>query len=197
MYNPYDWYWLKQDGTVYSSARQRTYAQSNTDYKTWLGVNSMPTPYPKDASGNESDAEMSDVLSPYGIRFSPESAADAKTRIKSQVDTDAETERLKYITPGVGQAMTYTQKADEATRYLVSSVIDPKPADYPLLNAEVGITAADIPGVAAVVNAAFQQWQLIGAAIEATRLGTKAAIDAAVDVGAAQTLYDAIEWPHP
>ena len=43
----------------------------------------------------------------------------------------------------------------------------------PLLNAEVGISGATISEVAAVVTPVFQQWQIIGAAIEAVRLGTK------------------------
>jgi hypothetical protein len=122
-----------------------------------------------------------------------ETLAQIKERLRQQVDGAAETERLKYITPGVGQSMTYQQKAAEASRYLGAT--DPDEADYPLLNAEVGITAADIAGVAAVVDAAFKQWQVIGSAIEAVRLGAKAQITAAADADAANAIYAAIAWP--
>ncbi|MBB3608682.1 hypothetical protein [Rhizobium sp. BK602] len=122
-----------------------------------------------------------------------ETLAQLKDRLRSLVDAEAEAERLKYITPGVGQSMTYQQKAAEASRYLAAT--DPDAADYPLLSAEVGITAEDIAGVAAIVDAAFRQWQAIGSAIEAVRLGAKAQITAAADADAANVAYAAISWP--
>lgn len=116
-----------------------------------------------------------------------------KTTIKASIDHNAEACRLKYITPGAGQAMTYQQKSDEAARYLVAT--SPSAADYPLLSAEVGVTAEDIAGVAAVVDAAFRQWQSIGSAIEAVRLRSKRDIDLAPDADAARAVFDAIVWP--
>lgn len=118
-----------------------------------------------------------------------------KTSLKTSIDEAAETERLKYITPGAGQALTYMQKSDEARRYL--SEDNPDAANYPLLSAEVGITADDMTGVANIVASAFTQWQQIGAAIEATRLGAKASIDASSNVENAQKIFDAISWPSP
>lgn len=79
-----------------------------------------------------------------------------KAGYKAAIDADAGVQRLRYITPGGGQALTYMQKADEAKRYL--STTKPVAGDYPLLAAEVGITAENIAGVAAVVAAAFSQW---------------------------------------
>ncbi|CDN52546.1 Hypothetical protein RG1141_CH01810 [Neorhizobium galegae bv. officinalis bv. officinalis str. HAMBI 1141] len=118
-----------------------------------------------------------------------------KVRLKAIVDADAEIERLKYITAGAGQAMTYQQKADEAREYLEED--QPDAADYPLLTAEIGITGATIADVANVIIASFQQWQVIGGAIEAARLGTKAAIDAAETVDDAEAAANAIFWPAP
>jgi len=46
-----------------------------------------------------------------------------------------------------------------------------EPSAYPRLSEEFGITAATLEEVAAAVNGAYQQWQIIGAAIEAVRLG--------------------------
>jgi len=115
-----------------------------------------------------------------------------KESLKSRIDVGAESERLKYITPGAGQAMTYQQKADEAARYLSAS--SPKGSDYPLLSAEIGITAVDIATVAQVIAAAFAQWQTIGGAIEATRLAAKKAIDAAATIDAANAAAN-VTWP--
>ncbi len=118
-----------------------------------------------------------------------------KTTLKASIDRDAEACRLKYITPGAGQAMTYQQKSDEAARYLAAT--SPSDADYPLLSGEVGVTAEDIAGVAAVIDAAFRQWQSIGSAIEAVRLRAKRDIDLAPDADAARAVFDTIAWPAP
>ncbi|WP_172745816.1 hypothetical protein [Neorhizobium sp. T7_12] len=95
---------------------------------------------------------------------------------------------------GSGPAMTYIQKADEAAHYLAAA--DPVVSDYPLLSAEIGITAPTIGEVAGIVHTAFTQWQQIGAAIEASRLGTKTTIDAQHTVEAAQAIADAVTWPN-
>ncbi len=128
------------------------------------------------------------------VPYDPPSAplSDIKTALKAQVDAAAERERTRYITPGSGQAMTYQAKADEARRLAA----DPSPdaADYPLLSAEVGITAPDLASVGAVVLAAYQAWQGIGAAIEGARLGTKQAIDLAEDEAAARAAAEVV-WP--
>lgn len=116
-----------------------------------------------------------------------------KAGLKARIDADAEAERLKYITAGAGQALTYMQKSDEARRYLAEET--PTESDYPLLVAEVGITAENIHGVALVVSGAYAQWQQIGAAIEGSRLGAKAAIDNASNAADAQNAFDTIVWP--
>lgn len=118
-----------------------------------------------------------------------------KADLKAVVDSAAETERLKYITPGHGQAMTYQQKVTEAQAYKAAT--NPQASDYPILSSEVGITAETIGGVADVVLAAFAQWQQIGAMIESIRLGAKRDIDAAEDEATARAIVEAIEWPQP
>ncbi|NTF87483.1 hypothetical protein G6L46_10140 [Agrobacterium rhizogenes] len=150
------------------------------------------------ASCVECDDEVAPGWAYDGADFSPEAEVPIdlevlKASLKVAVDVAAEAERLKYITPGVGQSMTYQQKATEASRYLAAT--DPDAADYPLLNAEVGITAADIAGVATVVDAAFKQWQAIGSAIEAVRLGAKVQIASSADADEANAVYVAIAWP--
>ena len=130
---------------------------------------------------------------PAWADLSPAGLLPLKAALRAGVDKAAETARLKYITAGAGQAMTYAQKADQALRYLAAN--EPDEADYPLLAAEVGITAADIGAVAEIVSTAYQNWQLLGAAIEAARLGTKKAIDEATTEEAARTAAAAAIWP--
>lgn len=120
--------------------------------------------------------------------------AAAKRMLADRIDAAAEAERLRYITGGAGQAMTYQRKADEARACLTAT--DPMPADYPMLAAEIGITAEDLTGVAQIVNAAYEAWLAVGSQIEAERLGTKAAIDAATTVEEASAAAEAVVWPN-
>jgi hypothetical protein len=71
LYNPNDWYWIKADGGIYSSGQQKTMtaeqAAQNQQYQTWLASGGIPTPYPEDAEGQESEAELAAVLRPFGL----------------------------------------------------------------------------------------------------------------------------------
>ena len=116
--------------------------------------------------------------------------ATVKATARVRIDEAAERARLKYITPGAGQAMTYQQKAAEASAFMADG--DPQPERYPLLAAEIGITASTLAGVALVVSQANAQWAIIGAGIEAARLGAKAAVDAAIDAAAVHAAADVI-----
>lgn len=116
-----------------------------------------------------------------------------KLTLKLQIDQSAETERLKYITPGTGQAMTYQQKVAEAQAY--KSTTNPNLENYPILASEVGITAPTLSEVADTVLTAYRHWQQIGAMIEAIRLGAKRDIDAAENEAAAHTVVDSVVWP--
>lgn len=190
---PENWYWQSDDGRVYSSAIQSVVPKTYNAFKDWLADGNQPTRWPVDDNGEQTDAELSKVLKPYGLLIG--TVADIKSALKEEVDRAAEAERLKFITPGAGQAMTYQQKVDEARAFKAAS--NPKPADYPVLSSEVGITATTLNEVADIVLAAFAQWQQVGAAIESIRLGSKRGIDAAANEAAARAIVDAIEWPQP
>lgn len=129
-----------------------------------------------------------------------------KEKLKASVDAAAENERLKYITAGVGQSMTYTEKFNQAVDYskkYAAHANDPKntpepnEADYLLLKAGLGIDGKTLIEVAETVTYAYAIWQKIGAAIEATRLESKAAIENAKTAEEAQAVFDTIKWPPP
>lgn len=135
------------------------------------------------------------VAPPEPEPMSPAQLEAFKQALKTFIDAAAEAERLKYITPGSGQAMTYARKVEEAK--MADAEANPIAADYPLLAASLGIDGATIADVANLVLAMDEAWTLIGAAIEAARLSTKAAIDGAANEAAAQAAADAVEWPSP
>jgi hypothetical protein len=140
-----------------------------------------------EALGDPADAGLQPEAPPVALDV-------IKAGLRAKIDAQAEAERLRYVTPGAGQAMTYQAKADEARR--IADDPDPDPAAYPLLAAEIGITAGDLAGVGAVVRANHAAWLTVGAAIEAVRLGTKAAVTAADDEAAAIEAATAT-WPSP
>lgn len=151
------------------------------------------------------DAKAAEIESLLGQnKWSTEALDAIKSNLKLLVDTAAETERLKYITAGVGQSMTYTEKFNQAVDYskkYAAHANDPKnepepnEADYLLLKAGLGIDGKTLIEVAETVTYAYAIWQQIGAAIEATRLETKAAIENAKTADDAQAVFASIKWP--
>lgn len=88
-----------------------------------------------------------------------------------RIDADAERQRLKYITPGHGQAMVYSEKAAEAVRFAADT--SPTLGNYPLLMAEVGLTADTIEDVVQTILNRRNLWLWIAAKIERARLQAK------------------------
>lgn len=119
--------------------------------------------------------------------------ADLKERRKSEIDRDAEVERLKYITAGAGQALTYQRKVEEARAAVAED--EPSPEAYPLLAASIGIDGEDVASVASTVIAMDAAWLQIGAAIETVRLSAKREIDSAEDEAAVLAVL--VRWPQP
>jgi len=205
MYNPQNWYWLAEDGRIYSSAKQALIKDTNEDFIAWTKAGHRPTPWPKDRDGEETDAALAEVLAPYGLRLFAPTFDEIKVDLKTKVDSAAEFERLKYITNGVGQSMTYQEKVNQAASYsgaYTAHLADPdnnsKPNDdeYLLLQASLGIDGDTVLEVAETVTHAYAIWQKIGAAIEATRLESKAAIENAKTAEEAQAVFAAIKWPN-
>lgn len=108
--------------------------------------------------------------------------------MRAQVDAEAEAFRLRFITPGAGQAITYLRKEQEAAAYLA----DPG-ATVPILAAEaaaIGMTVADL---AQEVADASAQWLAIGTAIEARRRAAKKAIADATTIAEIHTAAT-VDW---
>lgn len=193
MFNPFDWYWRDDDGRIYSSKRRTVVSKNDKEFEAFLAGNGFVTRWPTDANGRQTDAALAEVLAPYGLAVGLPTLDQVKDELRAKIDAAAEVERLKYITPGVGQAMTYQRKADEASRFLAAS--NPKADDFPLLSAEIGVTAETLHGVAEAVSSAFNQWLFIGGQIETVRLKAKAAVEAAETEEAAHAIARNIAWP--
>ena len=106
-----------------------------------------------------------------------EALAEAKAQARAEITTRISAARSAMITTLPGQQMIYLAKEAEAARY----ISDPAPdlATYPLLAAEIGITAPDAWQLAQIWLGMADLWRQAAAQLEALRLGTAAAVEAA------------------
>lgn len=127
--------------------------------------------------------------------------AQVKADLSRRVDADAEKFRLNYITPGVGQQMTYQEKFAQATAVqsmgqLAANELtkDQRDAQFPTLSASVGIEAATLWDCCLLVIGRYAAFATLSHAIERTRLQAKKDIADSTTIDAARTIYGSIAW---
>ena len=115
--------------------------------------------------------------------------ARVKARALSRINEVSGSMRAQYVTVIPGQEMIYLAKEAEAARYLA----DPAPdlAEYPMLSAEVGLTAPTAYELAQLWVNMSDLWRGIAAQIETWRLGTIAQIETAADVATVDAIVTA------
>lgn len=149
-------------------------------------------------SGPDHQIEAARVVRVWTV--TPRDLATVKAEFKTQVDADAEAQRLIYITSGSGMSMTYSEKKEQALAVLdigseaANALPNNGASEYPLLAASVGVEAASLYEAAELVMSSYEAWVAIGGAIESKRLIAKKAINDASDVQAVKAAYEAIAW---
>jgi hypothetical protein len=171
------------------------------DKQHWLTDGSMqhagPLPWPE---GDGYLANEAVYRAAFEARHAPAepSLADRKAAAASQVDDEAERRRLAYLTPGAGQALVYQEKRREAEAALAAFSVPGgqpvDPAQFPLLAAEIGITAVDLQGVAQAVMSTALAWTQVAAAIESTRLKAKRDIAETNSTAEIDAILSAVAW---
>lgn len=128
--------------------------------------------------------------------------ASLKASLVSMVDADAETARLRYITPGAGMSMTYAEKFAQANavhelgRDAANALVDAA-TQFPTLSASIGLEAETLWDCAQLVIDKYEQFAALSGMIERTRLVGKKAIRDASDAAGARAAYEGITWPTP
>lgn len=116
--------------------------------------------------------------------------ADYKATMKARVGAQAETTRLRYISPGSGKAMSYQQVSAEARTYVATGGA----GVYLFLQARVDSGRyADLAAAAAGTITIEQQWATVGSAIDRIEDAAKLAIDAAATEDAVLAASQ-VEW---
>jgi hypothetical protein len=128
----------------------------------------------------------------------PAPPVDVKAQLKTLVDAAAEAARLRFITPGTGQALVYEAKRTEAARWhAAGEPAEPDAALYPWAAARAATFSMTVAAVLAEWLAQANAWGAVGRAIETLREGANAAIAAAETEEAARAIATAILWPAP
>lgn len=130
--------------------------------------------------------------------------AQVKAKALAKIDSDAEAARLRFVTPGAGQAMEYQATEAEARRYAAAGF--PVPLDsaaYPFLWAEVSAqesaragAVVDPRSIAELIVAQADQWVAIGSEIKRLRREAKLRIEIATTVAEVRQAEN-VSWPAP
>lgn len=101
--------------------------------------------------------------------------------------------RLRYVTDMPGQEALYLRKSAEGEAFLA---LDPEPADltgFPLLAAEVGITAPTARDLALLWRQNATDWTAVAAVLEGVRMASVMAVRAAEDDAAIAAALDSLD----
>lgn len=96
--------------------------------------------------------------------------------------------RRQYVTPIEGQTTVYQLKKDEAERFVADA--NPDLVNYPLISAEIGITADTAENVAEVYLQLNDIFMSTLAKVEGIRLGYIAQLEKAETIGAVNTIIE-------
>ncbi len=136
------------------------------------------------------------------LTWTPEQTAAEIARLKGRIDADAETVRLKFISPGAGMAMTYQEKNAQAQAVFTlgeaaanALTEAERLTQFPTLSASVGVEAETLYACAELVIARYEAWATLSYAIERTRLAAKKAIGLTSTAADARAAYEAVAWP--
>ena len=174
-YEPSKWYWLADDGRIFSSAQQSIVAADDAGYVAWREAGGSPTSWPRDASGAQTSDALQDVLAPYGlfaslqayaasVRYSKEVGGFTVNGVKYPSDRESQAKlTAAALFAQVDNTKTFVWKLDDGTF-------------SPSLNATQMIEVA--AAVGGYVNDCFAKEATTIAAITAGTITTRDQVDA-------------------
>lgn len=118
--------------------------------------------------------------------------AAAKATANLKANELAETERLKYITPGYGQSNSYQEKYSQAVAFKADG--NPDAQTYPYIYLEATETGSTPSDIADLIIATRNQFVALDAVIESKRRGYLVSIAAATTIAQVNTIKQAISY---
>jgi hypothetical protein len=191
MYDPTNWYWLADDGRVYSSARQVIVDENDQGYADWTaGGQNAATPWPRDDAGEQTDTALQAVIAPYNMFVNLKAYA-ANKRWEKEVGGITVT----------ANAQTFPIKTDDRAQAKINGVriaVDqghfPSGETTPWLAADYKMYPLNSDGIIAMsdtlqqhVNTSFVTLQSIGADIDSGTITTRQQVDDAFNAALSAT----------
>lgn len=198
-------------GTLYDTATMRVICPHWAGKEAYLDETPPPLDewqgfllgfHPPEGNFRDYVVDLSDPASPVFIHDPlPVAGMDARrARAKARVDRMANEWALQFISPGEETMEAYRDKREEALAWQA----DPENAVTPYAQAEADqINALMGPGtttrddVLALYLANALAWRSLNIQLQAIRVATKAAIDAAATAEDINTIMANIVWPQP
>ena len=120
---PHDWYWLADDGDIYSSARQCVVKADDQQYQDWT-ADRVATRWPEDDDGQQTKTALLSVIAPYVLLIG-DSPLDIsrRRRIADLAELCAATIAGGFLSSALGDAHTYPSGATDQLN-LMGSVTD-------------------------------------------------------------------------
>lgn len=141
-----------------------------------------------DADANNMSGLLTDGVLIFPVVLPP--LDDVKLRAKSEIDTAAERVRLKYVTNGSGQALTYQEKAKQSDAFKAAGYTPTDGTGFPFVQAEAVATGVTAQDAADFIIATRDQWVLKGSDIEEERTRGKKNVTDAADTAAVEAAKD-------
>lgn len=181
---PQNWFWVADDSRVFS-VKTGIVTSKHKVFVSYLAGGGLTTQWPRDQSGQQTEAALDEVLAPYGFRCSSLSIEEMRRTARAQVIAFADqmTERITGQYPAAEVASWPTQEAE--ARAIVAGA---DAAAAPLISALATAAKMPLKDYATGVLAKAEAYRQVVAAVKAIRDTTDAAIDAATTpeaVGAA------------
>lgn len=151
MFNPRDWYWAREDGAIYGSARGALLTADDTAYSEWLASGGIATRWPVDVAGAQTDAALQEVLTTYGLHLT---RGDALLSYAAQRRWELETGGIE-----VAGATIRTDRESQGLINGAYTMAQEQPEQVFRFKAAAGwisLTAAEITAIARQVGAHVQ-----------------------------------------
>ncbi|MFK0339195.1 hypothetical protein ACIQT7_18155 [Agrobacterium deltaense] len=114
MFDATEWYWLADDGRLFSSADASLVSPDDDRFVEWKSGGRVPTPWPNDAEDEQTFDSLRDVVSPYGLIVAEDAVGAAQRK------------QLDALTGACAAAITggYTSEALGSVHVYPSNQVD-------------------------------------------------------------------------
>lgn len=197
MFNPKDWYWLADDGRLFSSSRVSLVDKKDKAFVAWFDGSRNPTRWPEDDNGEQTYESLQEVLTPYGLIAAPSALEALRQRRISELSISCERAIIGgFVSEALGESHTYPSNIKDQINLMGSvtaSILPGLPADW-----QTPFWVCDGSGVWAYKMHSAEQIQEAGRVGKAHVVAKQSTLDALTsEVLSANTEEEivAVVWP--